>query len=221
MDKICGTCGVKKDLQEFYFNPITKKHVFNCKQCFKDKRKVKSDNKKEHLIKSRVFLADEIYTTTDICQLYEVSNMGNVFSLKTLKQLKPGTTKDGYLSVVLYMDDGSTNSIAVHRIVAKAFIPNPLNLPQVNHIDGDKKNNKASNLEWVTIKENINHAIETGLRVATINLKVNNMFTPSDIRNIRDMFRRGVGNQEIAKKYNCNHSTISKIRTGSHYSNIN
>lgn len=56
-------------------------------------------------------------------------------------------------------------SFYVHRLVASAFIPNPLNLPEVNHIDGNRQNNSVTNLEWVTRQSNYQHAIDTGLRI--------------------------------------------------------
>lgn len=61
------------------------------------------------------------------------------------------------------MKDGVMYNHAVHRLVASAFIPNPENKPQVNHIDGNKQNNDARNLEWVTRSENQQHALRTGL----------------------------------------------------------
>lgn len=70
--------------------------------------------------------------------------------------------KRGYLTVDLY-DGGKRKTERVHRLVAEAFIPNPDNKPEVNHKDGNKHNNNASNLEWVTSKENCRHAWDLGL----------------------------------------------------------
>lgn len=75
---------------------------------------------------------------------------------------KPIKDCDGYLRVRIHTSF-KNRYLSVHRLVAKAFIPNPENKPQVNHKDGNKLNNDVSNLEWVTPKENINHAWRMGL----------------------------------------------------------
>lgn len=107
--------------------------------------------------------------------LYQISNMGKVKSLdrqcwngfnyftKQGRMLKIQTDKDGYSVIGLHKDVKSFN-YKIHRLVAIAFIPNPLNLPEVNHKRGNKKDNKSTSLEWCTQKENINHAIRTGLK---------------------------------------------------------
>ena len=87
---------------------------------------------------------------------YCVSNIGQVFSMHTNKMLKPNISRNGYVYVVL-SDGGKLTTKKIHRLVAEAFIPNPNNLPQVNHVDGNKSNNAAINLEWVTAKENVEH----------------------------------------------------------------
>lgn len=95
--------------------------------------------------------------------LYQVSNFGNVRGIKRGGVLSPHTLQDGYCQVML-CKDGKVRGKLNHRLVAEAFIPNSDNKPQVNHIDGDKTNNKVDNLEWVTQSENQLHAIKTGLQ---------------------------------------------------------
>ena len=111
---------------------------------------------------------DEIYEG-----LYKVSNFGRILSLNyrrtgKSKLMTPGTDKDGYFQVNL-RKNGEDKWCKVHRLVAETFLPNPENLPEVNHKDENKKNNfvflnedgtvnkKRSNLEWKTHKDNINH----------------------------------------------------------------
>lgn len=93
---------------------------------------------------------------------YLVSDKGEIYSIRRGKILSLHD-RGGYSSV-MFCVKGEKKRVNVHREVAKAFLPNPLNLPQINHIDGDKKNNNVSNLEWVTSSENAQHAFDTGLR---------------------------------------------------------
>lgn len=102
--------------------------------------------------------------------LYQISNYGRVKSLRRKaynhftkeRIMTPVITKKGYYQVRLH---NGTNSqgFKIHRLVAKAFIPNSYNVSQVNHIDGNKQNNCVNNLEWVTPKQNMQHAASNGL----------------------------------------------------------
>lgn len=94
--------------------------------------------------------------------LYEVSDQGRVRSLKFGKEriLKPIRNTSGYLQVFL-CKNGEKKTYRVHRLVAQTFIPNPHNLPEVNHKDENKENNSVHNLEWCTNKYNINYGTRT------------------------------------------------------------
>lgn len=92
---------------------------------------------------------------------YLVSNDGRVRRCGCDHDHSVRDTK-GYLTVDLY-SDGNRSTKRVHRLVAEKFVPNPDNKPEVNHKDGNKHNNNASNLEWVTKKENCEHAWREGL----------------------------------------------------------
>ena len=97
--------------------------------------------------------------------VYEVSNLGNIRRVGgNILSPKPG--KLGYKTVALHLN-GYAKKYLVHRLVAEAFLPNPQDKLYVNHLDGNKANNRVDNLEWATPSENIKHAYDTHLREAT------------------------------------------------------
>lgn len=104
--------------------------------------------------------------------MYEVSNTGKVRSLNYNKsgrtrELKQRINRYGYCVVTLHIE-GKQKYPTVHRLVAKAFIPNPDNKPQVNHKSGVKTDNNVENLEWSTTSENVKHAFDNGLKENSI-----------------------------------------------------
>ena len=97
--------------------------------------------------------------------IYEVCSDGNVISkyFNKRKILKQGLMTSGYKMVTL-QKDCKQKSFSIHRLLAIYFLPNPNNLPQVNHIDGNKLNNSLCNLEWCTQSENMQHMYDIGLK---------------------------------------------------------
>lgn len=160
--------------------------------------------------------------------LYQISNFGRVKSLprngtiSTERILKPLLTGRGYYKVTLSKHNKAKYP-SIHRLVAEAFILNPDNLPQINHKDGNKTNNKVGNLEWCTSLENVKHSIYTGLRSDKgVNSSLSK-FTEKDIIWIKKHYipRSPIyGCTALAKRYNVVKSTISDIIRNNHYKNI-
>lgn len=168
--------------------------------------------------------------------LYEVSNLGNVKSLPRL------TTKGGVLSQenakskdaiykrVTLCKNNVTKRFLVHRLVAAAFLPNPDNKPQVNHIDNDPTNNDVTNLEWSTGTENMQHSRKQGRqdivketaaegRRKAANKRVNDKYTPllnTDLngRILLSFFKSKEGKIEYKGNFrctNCNNKFIASL----------
>lgn len=143
---------------------------------------------------------------------YSVSNLGRVKSLKRPwrkkdRILNPSTDNYGYPIVSI---KGKTKT--VHRLVAKAFIPNPLNLPEVNHKDEVKTNNKAENLEWCTTQYNLTYGSRLDCARGERNEK--HKLTATDVLEIRRTYVKGdreYGQSALAKRYGVKHPSIAAI----------
>ena len=133
---------------------------------------------------------------------YQISNLGNVWSKKTNRILKPYKTNRGYLTVGFWLD-GKKKRLSIHRLVAQAFLTNPQNFPEVNHINGYKTDNNLDNLEWATGRNNILHAYQAGLRKTKL--------SETQVVEIRNLIQQGLTQREIAFKFNVSHSTIGEI----------
>lgn len=140
-------------------------------------------------------------------ELYQVSNLGRVKRVKTGRILKGIKDRGGYLLVGLYKNNIVSKKL-IHRLVAQAFIPNSENKPQVNHMDENKTNNRVSNIEWTTAKENSNHGTrnERSSKTKSIPIIATNIKTGDSTE--------FYGTNECARQLGLNHSNITHVLKG-------
>lgn len=147
--------------------------------------------------------------------LYKVSSLGRVKSFQKGKLMIRSCTKirQGYVIVSLMKRGIKRKIVRIHVLVARAFIPNPEDKPEVNHRFGNKLDNRVSELEWVTGKENIQHAYNTGLkRKGSEHPRAK--FTEEQVRYIREVCIPGdreFGMGALARKFGVDIATISEM----------
>lgn len=137
---------------------------------------------------------------------YIITDKGEVINKKSGRKVKPQPNGKGYLRVSI-----SGKLRFVHRLVAEKYVPNPENKPQVNHKDGNKLNNSADNLEWVTNMENRQHAVNNLLHLTGEKCPWSKL-TRKDVDFIRN--NKTLTQKQLAEKYNVSVFTIRSVKQG-------
>jgi hypothetical protein len=141
---------------------------------------------------------EELWHPIEGAEGYEVSNLGRVRVTRYLQTARGGS--NGYRTVTL----PGRKQRYVHRLVAEAFVGNPDNLPEVNHIDSDPGNAAASNLEWVDSSQNKLHAIKYGNRKRNL--------TADQVRDIRKKLSQGESQKSLAVLHSTTETMIYRIK---------
>jgi hypothetical protein len=132
---------------------------------------------------------------------YGVTRDGKIYSRYKAGYLSP-SVKSGYLCINLFKD-GEYKTFRIHRLVADAYIPGPLGLPQVNHKDMNRQNNSVTNLEWCTGIDNMRHAGK---------MRREKKEAESSIRNIQQLLGVGLSVRQVVEKLNCSVSEVLGVK---------
>jgi hypothetical protein len=169
----------------------------------------------------------EVWKTIPGYEDYSVSTWGRVRrdtfgqGVKQKKTIQPSIHKKGYLQIILSIN-GKRIIKKLHRLVAITFLPNPDNLPEVDHIDDNKKNNNVNNLKWSTGLNNIRRSWESGnhnkLRGSNLH---NSKLTEKEVFQIKILLKQGLlTGKQIAEMYNCDTCTITLIKKGKTWKHV-
>ena len=180
----------------------------NCKTCV---NKQKNNNFSNYTLER---VSDNLVKLKILDRIWFISNEGKYFN-HSMQQLKLVNNGRGYFVCKIYRKNKSEvvdKNIYIHKLVAQGFIPNPENKPQVNHIDGDKTNNKVGNLEWVTCKDNNIHKIKIGNH----KIRKGSIIQQYDLEG--NFIKEWESIKEIKEHFKCTHSLIyasisNKIRS--------
>lgn len=165
-----------------------------------------------HTLERKSIMTEIYKIIPDTEGAYSVSNFGNVRNNTTMYILNPFITERGYLQVsIQFTSRANRITINVHKLVIRAFVPNPHGKPYANHIDGIKTNNNACNLEWVTPLENNEHAVKLGL-ISSGEDSYLSILTEKEVLEIIERLKKGCRNIELANEFKVAHNTIDDIR---------
>ena len=148
----------------------------------------------------------------EVKDFYTINSLGEIFSDNSGKMKTRNKSNTDYQIINFMTVDGNKKTFRVHRLVALAFLPQENGKTEVNHKDGNKKNNSVDNLEWCTPSENQLHAFSIGLQKARKGEMSNfSKLTKKDIKKIFYLKSLGYLQKDIAKEVGCTKSNISCI----------
>jgi hypothetical protein len=155
----------------------------------------------------------EIWKKIEGFENYSVSSEGRVRHDKNDNLKKPGITNKGYLTINFMATKFNNRKCPkIHRLVAQAFLPNPNNYKEVNHLNGIKTDNRVENLEWCSGSQNVKHSFQIGLQKGKKGTENNFcVLAEYEVLEIRKLYLQGISQNEICKLYNKCYGTINKI----------
>lgn len=153
---------------------------------------------------------------------YGATRCGKIYTLQygrykgKAREMKTVTNEYGYSKLTFTVAPNRKKTLLVHRLVAMTYISNPLNLPQINHRDGIKSNNDVRNLEWVSAKQNTQHALNNGLSVVQGSNSGMSKLSDAQVRQIKKELKQPYLKQttDLAKIYGVSRCAINDIKFG-------